>query len=600
MPIDSAFIAQSTQVTDGSVRCFSYARYSSEGQSKASIPDQFRNCRELAQRKGWAFLEQLNQSDEEKTGRTKFGRKGLDGVMAIAKMKPRIVDRLICDDTSRLGRNAAETLHTAQVLLFHGISLSFVEGNLDSDDPSFWERFSGKAVGDEGYSRSLGTKVKRGRRGRFLDGYNPGGGCYGYRNVPVYDHTRKGYYGMPFVKAVQQEIDPETSQVVLRIFNAYADGMSYRHIASMLNAEAIPTSQGPRSKRLPTWSRTAICSMLANTRYIGKIAWGTTEEQIDPESGRRVRKGVPEEQWDTREAPELRIISDELWAKVHAVRGQKVHVGVQKTGGMSRTEASRRYLLSGLMRCGACGGGMIVRANNPTRYGCSSHRNRGPEACTNRITIRQDELEQAFVSALTDKLRANDLREELIVTLHTQLVEQGSLQQEADKAAAEQRDEMIANRAKYLRHQLNLRNAIKEEGGCRSLYEDLKEVEAKIDRIDERLAAQERPPVKPISVDEVRKFVDDHAHRFEELLMGSAEQLKGEFQRRIDSITLTPGVDEQGPFYIVSGDVDLFAIPPDALQTNQVDLIALQYTIPLRLTVRPYVNKQQWALPIAA
>lgn len=589
-----------TQVTDGRVRSFSYARFSSDDQNRASITDQFRNCRELAQRKGWAFLEHLNQVDEELTGRTKFGRKGLEAVLVIAKAKPRIVDRLICDDTSRLGRNAAETLQTAKILLFHGIGLYFVEDGLDSSDQSFWENFCRKAVGDEGYSRSMGAKIKRGRRGRFLRGYNPGGGCYGYRNIPVFDHTRKGYYGMPFVTGVRQEIDPETSQIVMRIFTAYANGMSYKEVAAMLNAEGIPTSQGPRSKRLPTWSRTAINSMLSNTRYIGKLSWGTTVEKIDPESGRRVREDVPQEQWDTREAPELRIISEELWNKVQAVRSQKVNVGVQNTGGMSRTEASRRYLLSSLMDCGVCGGNMNVATSNPTRYGCTNHRNRGKEVCVNRTTVRQDALEKAFVGALSDKLRADDLREDLIQTLYAHLVKEMLLEQETDKTALEQRDEMVANRARYLRHKANLLQAIREEGGCRSLYEDLKEVEGKIARIDERLAAEKREPAKPITVDEVREFVNGHVHRFEELLMGSAEQLKAEFQRRITSLTLTPGVDEQGPFYSVSGDVDLFAMPQDVVQTNPVDLIALHYNLPVRFTIRPYSTRRDWALPIAS
>lgn len=567
--------------TDGSIRCFCYARYSSDNQSELSIPDQFRNCRELARRKGWVVLEHLNQSDEELTGRTKFGRKGLEAVMAIVKTKPRLVEYLVIDDTSRFGRNAAETLQLANVLKFHGVALYFVEDGLDSREPSFWENYTRKVVDDERCSRSIGAKVKRGRRGRFLEGYNPGGGCYGYRNVPLYDHSRKGVYGQPFVKAVQQQIDPETSQVVLRIFNAYAEGMSYKQIAAMLNAEGTPTSQGPRSKRLPTWSRTAIRSMLSNTRYIGKLTWGTTVEKIDPESGRRVREDLPEAQWDTREAPELRIISEELWNKVHAVRSQKVNAGIQKTGGMSRTKASRRYLLSGLMKCGTCGGGIHVVSSNPTRYGCSSHRNRGKHACTNAFTIRQAELERKFVSALADKLRADDLREDLIQSLHTYLVDRAHLQEEANNAALEQRDEMIANRAKYLRHQANLLEAIREEGGCRSLYEDLKEVEGKIARIDERLEVGERPPVKEITIEEVREFVNGHAHRFEELLMESAEQLKAEFQRRIRSLTLTPSVDERGPLYTVTGDVDLFSLPEGVLQTNPVDLIGLQYTIPV-------------------
>lgn len=595
MPTEPRTNLETTSVTDGSVRCFFYARYSSDNQSEASIPDQFRNCRELARRKGWTVLEHLNQSDEELTGRTKFGRKGLEAIMAIVKARPRLVDYLVIDDTSRFGRNAAETLQLANVLNFHRVAFYFVEDGLDSREPSFWENYTRKVVDDERGSRSISAKVKRGRRGRFLDGYNPGGGCYGYRNVPIYDHSRKGVYGQPFVKAVQQQIDPETSQVVLRIFNAYAEGMSYKQVAAMLNAEGIATSQGPRSKRQRTWSRNAIRSMLVNTRYIGRLTWGTTREKIDPESGRRVREDVPADQWDTREAPELRIISDELWNKVQAVRTQKITIGIQKTGGMDRTAASRRYLLSGLMKCGQCGGDINVATSNPTRYGCRNHRNRGKDACINRFTVRQDALEQKFLAALCQKLRSQDLREELIQALHTHLVEQRHLQDKAAEAALEQRTEMECNRAKYLRHQANLLEAIREEGGCRSLYEDLKEVEGKIARIDERLVSGERAPARPITMEEVREFVNGEALRFEQLLMGSAEQLKADFQRRITSITLTPSVDERGPLYTVTGDVDLFSLPEGAVQTNQVDLIGQQYTIPVAFVIGPYRNCPNWA-----
>ena len=204
--------------------------------------------------------------------------------------------------------------------------------------------------------------------------------------------------------------------------------------------------------------------------------------------------------------------------------------------------------------------------------------------------FKQIELERTFVSELADKLRADDLREDLIQNLYSHLEKRAYLQAAADRAALEQREDMTNNRAKYLRHQANLLKAIREEGGCWLLYEDLKEVEAKIARIDERLATGERPSVKPVTVDEVREFISTHAQHFEDLLMGSPEQLKAEFQRRIRSITLTPGIDAAGPLYTASGDVDLFAVPPDALETNPVDLIGLQYTIPIALEIRPYLT----------
>jgi len=313
-----------------------------------------------------------------------------------------------------------------------------------------------------------------------------------------------------------------------------------------------------------------------------------------------VREDVPPEQWDTREHPELRIISDELWARVQAVRTQKVTIGIKKTGGMDRTAASRRYLLSGLMTCGQCGGHIIVVTSKPTRYGCSNHRNRGTDACTNRTTVKQEELEKAFLAALCDNLRADKMREELIHSLHNYLAEQRCLQEAADKTMLEKREEMVSNRAKSLRHQANLLQAIREEGGCRSLCEDLKQVEGKIACLDERLAHGEGPTVAPINIDEVRGFVNANIHRFEELLMGSAGQVMAEFQKRITAITLTPTVDDSGPVYKVTGDVDLFSAVDDVMQTNQLDLIGLQSNTPIAFEVVPYQSQLKWALPQAA
>jgi DNA invertase Pin-like site-specific DNA recombinase len=599
MSIDSSHNTHVLQVTDGSIRSIFYGRYSSDNQRDSSIEDQFRNCRELASKKGWVALEQYNQSDEEKTGRTQFGQPGLKALMAIAKAKPRLIDYVVIDDTSRFGRNAAETLQLAKILHFNGVSLYFVEDGLDSRDPSFWENYARKALDDERQSRGIAAKVKRGRIGRFLNGYNPGGGCYGYRNVPEEDYTRKGAYGRPAVNGVRQEKNPATSKIVLRIFQSYAEGMSYREIAVMLNREGIPTSQGPRSKRKSTWSKNAIHSILENSRYIGKLTWGTTREELDPETGQRKRFPVPQSEWQFREFPELRIVSDELWEMVQLKRKEKVSGGVQKNGGMSRTEASRRYLLSSLMKCGMCGGNILVTTTSPTRYGCSTHRYRG--TCTNKTTIRQDQLGRAFVSALSENLRSDDLRGELVQALHKYLLKMEDQKTEAMKSVEAQKDELESNRAALLRHQANLLKAIRESGGCRALYEDLKEVEGKISRIDEILTAPAvQTPTREIRVEEVRAFVENEVNQFQELLLSAPEKVKAEFQRRITSITLTPDVDKHGPIYRVAGDVDLFSVPAGALQTNQVDLIGLQYTIPITFGIVPYRSRLKWALPQAA
>ncbi|WP_287205893.1 zinc ribbon domain-containing protein [Mesorhizobium sp.] len=59
-----------------------------------------------------------------------------------------------------------------------------------------------------------------------------------------------------------------------------------------------------------------------------------------------------------------------------------------------------RMLLSYLLKCGCCGGLSKV---SQSRYGCSIARNKG--TCTDRLTVRQKELEGLVIAALQSRLR---------------------------------------------------------------------------------------------------------------------------------------------------------------------------------------------------
>ena len=67
-----------------------------------------------------------------------------------------------------------------------------------------------------------------------------------------------------------------------------------------------------------------------------------------------------------------------------------------------------RYLLSGLMRCGCCGGG--YSKISATLFGCSTARNKG--TCDNRLNIRRDVLEATILDGLKNRLMDPDLFKE--------------------------------------------------------------------------------------------------------------------------------------------------------------------------------------------
>jgi site-specific DNA recombinase len=582
----------------GQVSCALYARYSSDNQRVASIEDQIRICRVIAAEKGWVLLEDHIYIDEERTGRTITGRSGFQAMMEMAKRKQGSpFEYILVADVSRLGRDKADLFKTIDILTFRQVNVLFVEDGLDSKEPWFEEAFHSRAQQAARYSKSLSIKVRNGRDGRFLAGYNPGGGCYGYDNVPDEDFTRKGEYGRPAVKGVFQIVNAEQALIVRRIFIAFAGGMSLGRIANMLNSEGVPPSQMARKRDRPSWCKSAIETILRNSRYIGKVVWNTSTQVLSPETGKFERRATPEHLWLHKQMEQLRIVPDELWEEVQAqfVRTTK-GFGIKRAGGMSRTERCRKYLFSGLLRCGVCGGNMTITTTNPPVYGCADHRNR--HSCDNKKTIRVDVLEQAFLSALGEQLEDETLSEELVHSLlqHLNSARGKAIQDQIDSEAGQHK---LEETLRCLRTQRdNLVRAIREIGHSRSLIAELTDVEARTERIELQLETSTTPHAKEVTEEEVRSFLAANRQTFADMLGGEPEAVRHELQKRMSSITLTPSFGPDGHRYTATGDVGLFSRSDDVVQSNQVPLIGPHYTIPIRIDV--LVRQKQRPVLLAA
>ena len=85
-----------------------YARYSSENQRDASIADQFRVCREFAQRQGWHI--EREYSDHAISGATLM-RPGFQAFMAAALRKE--FDIVLAEALDRFSRDQEDTAATS-------------------------------------------------------------------------------------------------------------------------------------------------------------------------------------------------------------------------------------------------------------------------------------------------------------------------------------------------------------------------------------------------------------------------------------------------------------------------------------------------------
>src|SRR5258707_4399450 len=144
---------------------------------------------------------------------------------------------------------------------------------------------------DEQYSTALAEKVLRGLEGQVLRGYSASSACYGYKNVAVPDPTGKG----DGIAGMRLEIIPDQAQIVHRIFEEYATGLSFEKIARGLRTNGIQSPEFRRKNFVRVWSAGGVGEILRNKKYIGINEWHRTEQTMDPETGLSVTRKRPQE-----------------------------------------------------------------------------------------------------------------------------------------------------------------------------------------------------------------------------------------------------------------------------------------------------------------
>ena len=203
-----------------------------------------------------------------------------------------------------------------------------------------------------------------------------------------------------------------------RIFQEYAAGKPPERIARDLNGEGI---KGPFGRE---WSNTTIRGqtrrgngILNNETYVGKISWNRCSYVKDPSTGKRVARPNPKGKWEVVAVPELRIVDDELWDDVKR-RQFNIRNSLRGQSGLRAGMASRnlnathrpRFLLSGLVRCAACGGNFVMSAKE--YLACSNRRRKG--TCSCNITVKRLQLESRVLEGLKERLITPELVETFV------------------------------------------------------------------------------------------------------------------------------------------------------------------------------------------
>jgi DNA invertase Pin-like site-specific DNA recombinase len=386
-----------------------YARYSTDRQDARSIEDQVRRCRVLAD--GSGFRVAAEYADAAVSG---SHTERADLQRLIADARGGAFRSVLVDDLSRLSRDLGDTWRIVfEEMASIGVRVIDCSTNIASDAEGARLLFGVKALVNDEFLQNVRRQTWRGLEGRAIAGFHTGGKTFGYTTIAEPnpsdpEHPRR----LPVVD------EPEAA-LVRRVFEMYAAGSTFKNIAATLNVEAVPAPHdgGPRGKRgnktCAGWGHTTIRAMLANERYVGRWTWNQRKWVRVP--GKKTRRALmrPEAEHVVTELPALRIVSQDLWERVQTRIGSR-KPGKGRAPGAGKLGSS---LLTGLLRCGVCGGAVVIVSRRHkggasyANFGCTVNRSRGDAICGNARTVSERKVTEAVIGALKTEFTVPDLVE---------------------------------------------------------------------------------------------------------------------------------------------------------------------------------------------
>jgi DNA invertase Pin-like site-specific DNA recombinase len=367
------------------MRAAIYARRSKDEKDADSVQIQIDGARRFAAARGWTVDETQIFVDEGISRAEFVKRPAMLRMLRAAEAKA--YDVLICRDETRLGGDMLRSGLLIADLIDAGVKLYFYfTGELVKVDGAVAKFvMAARGFSSEMEREKISQRTRENLESKARRGLVAGGVVYGYDNGgPKGARTRS--------------VNEAQAAIVREIFDRYARGEGLRAVAKALNARAVPPPRGG------SWTPSCIREMLRRPLYVGRIEWGKAHKLY--RGGTRVRTEDHECELVTVDAPHLRIVSAEAW---QAVRVKTEPRPATPKGGRPAT-----YLLSGVLRCGACGGPMAVingkDSYDPVHvYTCTRRRDRGGTVCASRGRRRVEDVDAAVLGWVRDNVLVEDL-----------------------------------------------------------------------------------------------------------------------------------------------------------------------------------------------
>lgn len=346
-----------------------YIRVSTDRQDELSPDAQKRLLLDYARENDIIITEDSIYWEIGISGRKTDNRPAFRQMIAAAKSPEHPYDMILVWKFSRFARNQEESIVYKSLLKKSSVEVVSVSEPLpDGIMGGLIERILEWM--DEYYSIRLSGEVMRGMTEKALRG--------GYQANPPLGYDR--------AKDQTPTINEAEAAIVRMIFQMFTeDHMSMTAIAKRLNLGKYPTKRGAH------WNVTHLRYLLGNPFYIGKVRWNYASHS----NGKRQKD---ESEWIVADGVHEPLIDELTFRKASELLKTSANTG------WIHGHMPARHWISGILRCGSCGGPMVYSSptkRNNASYRCSN-RAKGTCATWNRILVSKLEsaifegLEQSF------------------------------------------------------------------------------------------------------------------------------------------------------------------------------------------------------------
>lgn len=460
------------------------------------------------------------------------------------------------DECSRLGRNLAEVLQFCKLCEFHGVFLYFVNQQLDSRDPNFYQLINNYGSSDENFLKSLRHSVIRGQIGRIKEGMTHGGKYYGFRGEAILDPAKRSTASKIAIKGVKLVIDEPEAAAIRAIYKMADEGLSLMRIALACRDAQFPRPQRKNGSEA-IWTRDNVRSILHNPMYCGCVRYGKTSTVKHPVTGRIENRSVPQSKWTVRHFSELAIVPVEQWERVQAIiKGHKV-LGIQTLGGLARrARTAPAPLFTGLLVCADCHGSFVVtrvdKAGDRTLQ-CRNYRSH--KTCKNKIVVLESVLEKHLIEHIVDKMLTTESIDCAVHQFHLQLNARLKLQQEQLRKTRSRAHALVREQNRLETERRNIIASLRELGPVQSLREEFLRIDDRLKMVQGQLKENVPDVPQAVSFDDAREFVHDRAKRLSELLLSNRASAQQAIRRFIGKLTISSVHEGRMPMCRVQGGI---------------------------------------------